>query len=103
MSRLTKEEYFKNLATLLGEKSDPDSVKMLEDMTDTYNALEAGEAGDGIDWKKKCEEVDKAWQKRYSSRFFNGDSGSGPQRETGSESGRRNPEDISYGDLFVRS
>ena len=43
---LSKEEYFATLTTLIGEKRDDESVKALEDMTDTYNALEKGVAGD---------------------------------------------------------
>lgn len=101
---LSKEEYFATLTTLIGEKRDDESVKALEDMTDTYNALEKGVTGDGIDWKKKCEEVDAAWRQKYSSRFFNGDGGNAPaagRKESDSDS--YDPNRVKFSDLFSKA
>jgi hypothetical protein len=64
-----------SLKTLIGDNTDDASIKFLEDFNDTIS--DAGsDNGDG-DWKKKYddllkdkEELDKAWRKRYTERFF---------------------------------
>ena len=100
MSTLNKEQFFNTLSSLIGDKNDEETIKALEDMTDTYNALEAGNAGDGVDWKQKYEDNDKAWRDKYRSRFMRGDGGSGPQRENGDGGSGYNPESVDFKDLF---
>ena len=41
MARLSREDFTKAITTVIGDRSDEDSVKFIEDMTDTYNGLEA--------------------------------------------------------------
>ncbi len=100
MAQLNREEYFERLRTIIGDKSDPDSIKALEDMTDTYNALEKGNKGDGIDWEARFRENDKAWAERYRNRFMYGDSGNGPQKPKSSDPDGVRPEDVDFDDLF---
>lgn len=100
MSTLNKEEFFNTLSSLIGERSDEATIKALEDMTDTYNALEAGNAGDGIDWKQKYEENDNAWRAKYRNRFMRGDNGNGPPRDNGDNGVGYNPETVDFKDLF---
>lgn len=100
MSQLSKEEFFDTLSTIIGDRSDEQSIKALEDITDTYNALEKGVKGDGIDWEQKFRDNDKAWREKYRSRFMRGDGGSGPQRETGDGGSGYNPETVDFKDLF---
>ena len=100
MSTLNKEQFFNTLSSLIGDKNDENTIKALEDMTDTYNALEAGNVGDGIDWKQKYEDNDKAWRDKYRSRFMRGDNGNGPARESDGAVSGYNPENVDYKDLF---
>lgn len=100
MSTLNKEQFFNTLSSLVGDKSDEETIKALEDMTDTYNALEKGIKGDGIDWEQKFRDNDKAWREKYRSRFMRGDGGSGPARENGNDDSRYNPETVDFNDLF---
>lgn len=75
MAKLTMDELKASLKTLIGDNTDDASIKFLEDFNDTIS--DAGsDNGDG-DWKKKYddllkdkEELDKAWRKRYTERFF---------------------------------
>lgn len=75
MAKLTMDELKASLKTLIGDNTDDASIKFLEDFNDTIS--DAGsDNGDG-DWKKKYddllkdkEELDKAWRKRYTDRFF---------------------------------
>lgn len=101
MSTLDKEHFFSTLSSLIGDRSDPETIQALEDMTDTYNALEKGAQGDGIDWEKKFRENDQAWREKYRNRFMRGDGGNGPQkRDNGGSSNGYKPEEIDFADLF---
>lgn len=70
MAVLTKDQFFEALKKQIGSDSSDDSIQFLENMTDTYNALEQTATGDGIDWKNKYEELDKSWTEKYRNRFF---------------------------------
>lgn len=66
---LTRDEFFEAINKRVGENTDDESLKFIEDMTDTYNAIaDSGEE----DWKKKYEELDSEWRERYRKRFFDG-------------------------------
>lgn len=69
MAILSKDDFFKKIQGIVGDDKTDDSIKFIEDMTDTYNDL-VGKQGDGEDWKAKYEENDKMWRERYTSRFF---------------------------------
>ena len=72
MAILKKEEFLSKLHDKFGADNSEESINFVEDMVDTYNDLETRTKGDGIDWKKKYEENDAAWLKRYQHRFFSG-------------------------------
>lgn len=100
MPFLNREDFFASVRGVVGDKDDPDTIKFLEDMTDTYNAFEKGTAGDGIDWKQKYEDNDKAWAKRYRNRFMNGDGGNGPKASEKNSDGGYDPTAVDFSDLF---
>ena len=100
MAILQKDQIFESVRTIIGDRSDPDAVKFLEDMTDTFNALEKGNKGDGVDWEKKFKENDRAWAERYRNRFMNGDGGSGPSASPAHSRESYDPEAVNFSDLF---
>lgn len=59
------DELISKVFKYIGDKNDDESISLLEDITDTLD-------GDGEDWKKKYEENDASWRKRYRERFENG-------------------------------
>lgn len=69
MAILSKEDFFQKIQTIIGDDKSDESIKILEDITDTYNDL-SNKQGDGEDWKQKYEDNDKMWRERYTSRFF---------------------------------
>ena len=72
MSVLNKTEFFNAITDFIGDNSDDKTIKFLDDMQDTYNALEKKvEDANGTDWQKKYEENDKAWRLRYKARWEN--------------------------------
>lgn len=70
MAVVSKEELFTQIHGVLSKLDTDESVTFLENMTDTYNEMERRANGDGEDWKRKYEENDSAWRKRYSDRFL---------------------------------
>ena len=69
MARLNKEDFTKAITTVIGDRSDEDSVKFIEDMTDTYNGLEADKNVSVTEWEQKYNVLNETWSKRYKDRF----------------------------------
>ena len=69
MAILSKEDFTKAITTIIGERSDEDSVKFIEDMTDTYNGLEADKNVSVSEWEQKYNALNDTWSKRYKDRF----------------------------------
>lgn len=94
MAILSKEDFTKAITTIIGERSDEDSIKFIEDMTDTYNGLEADKNVSVSEWEQKYNALNDTWSKRYRDRFS----------ETIVENkGQANEETVptSYDDLFT--
>ena len=74
MGVLGKDDFFKRIRDHIGDDTSDESIAFIEDVTDTYNALEQS-SKDETDWKSKYEELDENWKKRYRDRFFKNDDG----------------------------
>lgn len=83
MAVLNREDFFSRINTVIGTDTSEDSIKFIEDMTDTYNDMERKSESDGEDWEKKYHDLDESWKAKYKSRFF---SGSGKSNLPGYES-----------------
>ena len=68
MSVLTREDYITRIRGRFGDEPTDDDIALIEDMTDTYDDLNA-KVSDNTDWKAKYEELDKSWRKKYVDRF----------------------------------
>lgn len=64
MPVITTEELLSQIRERTGESDD--DLTFLENVTDTVQSLT-----DGENWKRKYEENDAAWRKRYKERFEN--------------------------------
>ena len=67
---LTRDEFFAIINKRAGENTDDESLKFIEDMTDTYNSLVADRNIE--EWEKKYNDLDAEWRERYRRRFFEG-------------------------------
>lgn len=93
---LSRDDYFKRINEIVGERTDEESIKFIEDMSDTYSDMEHHITDSGEDWEKKYHELDKAWREKYKNRFFTGTS----RVITGeTETGERK-EKTDFSDLF---
>lgn len=90
MAVLSFDELIAKIKTKIGEDTSDESIELLEDVTDTFNAN-----NDGEDWKTKYEENDKEWRKKYIDRF-SGSGGSEPDDEEEEEG----EEKTTFEDLF---
>lgn len=56
------DEILQSVRAVIGDNSSDEAIALIEDITDTLN--------DTTDWKKKFEENDSEWRKKYRDRFF---------------------------------
>lgn len=88
MAVLSFDELIAKIKTKIGEDTSDESIELLEDVTDTFNAN-----NDGEDWKTKYEENDKEWRKKYIDRF-SGSGGGDPYEEEEEEEEKTTFEDL---------
>lgn len=87
MAKLTIDELKASVKALIGDNTDDASIKFLEDFNDTISDVES--ANSDSDWKKKYDdlvkdkdELDKAWRKRYTERFFSAEDSHTDNKDT---------------------
>ena len=73
MAILSQKEFMESLNKIIGDRTDDEALKFIEDAKDTITE-------DKEDWKGKYDalveeknELDKAWRQKYRDRFFNPD------------------------------
>lgn len=64
------EEIMEAVKTRLSDDTSDEALSFIEDISDT---LKAGNNNEAEELKKKLEENDKMWRKKYMDRFFNND------------------------------
>lgn len=69
MSVLKKSELMDKLKTIIGEKTDDETLAFIEDVNDTFDDKNKGGTSDE-EWQKKLDENDKMWREKYRDRFF---------------------------------
>lgn len=101
MAVLSKEDFLNLIKERTKDNTDDDTLKFIEDATDTINSLTTT---DGVDWKAKCEETDKMWREKYKERFFSaGDSAGNEHRQTEEEEEEEKDKEIvaeNFDELF---
>lgn len=64
MARLTRDELIEKVRKYVGDRTDDETIEIIEDISDSIDSTAADE------WKQKFEENDKMWRDRYISRFL---------------------------------
>lgn len=99
MSVLSKDDFFSRINERLGNDTSTEAITFLEDMSDTYNDLEARvNSSNSQEWERKYQELDNAWKEKYRHRFFNGGTQVIGNPDSGSE--RNCADSITIDDLF---
>lgn len=101
MAVLSKEDFLNLIKERTKDNTDDDTLKFIEDATDTINSLSNT---DGEDWKAKYEDNDKMWRQKYKERFFSaGDSAGNEHRQTEEEEEEEKDKEIvaeNFDELF---
>ena len=107
MAVLKKDEFFAAIKARIGDDSSDETIKFLEDMTDTYNDLNNKAGDSGEDWKAKYEQNDKEWRERYKNRFYSTgtetDPIPDPEPEEKKTEEEEKAENIQIDDLFTKA
>lgn len=98
MAVLNREQFFDRLSEMFSERTDDEAISFIEDMTDTYNALEA--SGSTTDWEERYKKLDESWKEKYKRRFFSGVSSIVNDEADSAEEERESAETIDFEDLF---
>lgn len=89
MAKLSKEELLEKVRKYLGDRTDDESIEIVEDINDSFDTSDEDE------WKRKYEENDKMWRDKYISRFFEK-----KEEETPTEHVEEEKEYNTFDDLF---
>lgn len=94
MAKLSKNELIEKVKKYVGDRTDDETIEIIEDITDSIDTSDADE------WRQKYEENDKMWRDKYVSRFFD-------KKDEGSENPNEHEEEEekeynSYEDLFEK-
>ena len=91
---LNNDDFVKSVKSIIGDRTDEESINFIENMTDTYNSLVADKDVTNTAWEQKYNALNETWSKRYKDRFS----------ETITENKEKEKEETvptSYGDLFT--
>lgn len=93
MAILSKDELLEKIRAYVGDRTDDETIEIIEDISDSINPSDADE------WKQKYEENDKMWRDKYISRFLD-------KKEDDEIEPPTDPEDeevhLTYEDLFKK-
>lgn len=98
MAVLNREQFFDRLSEMFSERTDDEAISFIEDMSDTYNALEAN--GSTTDWEERYKKLNESWKEKYKRRFFSGVSAINNNNVDGEEEEEKTAENITFEDLF---
>ena len=84
------EELMGAVRARVGEDTSDEAIAFVEDVSDTLASLSNAD-----DWKKKYEENDAEWRKRYQDRFFSPEKPNDPEPEPDPE-----PKKLTFDELF---
>ena len=78
--KLTKEEYMASIASIIGERTDDEALKFVEDMTDTFDGNVNTDNQETIntlnetikELTEKNKTIEEEWRKKYLARFYGG-------------------------------
>ena len=91
MARLSKDELIEKIKKYVGDRTDDETIEIIEDISDSIDSSDADE------WKQKFEENDKMWRDKYISRFLEKNE---DELDTPTEHEEEEKEYNSFEDLF---
>ena len=71
MAILTREQLTERMRSVFGDDTSDETLNFIGDITDTVTDYET-RIQENADFKKKFEDNDKEWRKKFKERFFSG-------------------------------
>lgn len=93
MAKLSKDELIEKVKKYVGDRTDDETIEIIEDISDSIDSSEADE------WEQKYKENDKMWRDKYISRFLEKKE---DELDTPTEHEDEEKEYKSYDDLFEK-
>lgn len=102
MAVRTKEEIMQMIRERVGENTDDDTIKFVEDVSDTLDDYD-NKTGTAAEWEQRYNDNDAEWRKRYTERFFSaaptGDQNTSPDPDPEDPADHEAPK--TYDELFT--
>lgn len=102
MAVRTKEEIMQMIRERVGENTDDETIKFVEDVSDTLDDYDS-KTGTAAEWERRYNDNDAEWRKRYTERFFSpapaGDTDTSPDPDPEDPADHEVPK--TYEDLFT--
>lgn len=70
--KLSKEELLEKVKTYVGDRTDDESLEIIEDISDSFETSESAEKIEEIktEYESKLANLDNEWREKYKARFF---------------------------------
>lgn len=103
--KLNKEELLEKVKTYVGDRTDDESLEIIEDISDSFETSESAEKIEEIktEYESKLANLDNEWREKYKARFFSEKDKSDNDNFNPSNDGAGDNDDeekTEYSDLF---
>lgn len=98
--KLSKEELLEKVKTYVGDRTDDESLEIIEDISDSLESSESAEKIEEIktEYESKLANLDNEWREKYKARFFSEKDDTGNDDDDKSDTS--DEEKTDYSDLF---
>ena len=95
--RLSKAELLAKVKSYIGDRTDDESIEIIEDISDSFSDESFNEEEIKKEYEEKLKTLDSEWRKKYTDRFFSNDKPDEREEEEEEEE----EEITEYSDLFT--
>lgn len=103
--KLSKEELLEKVKTYVGDRTDDESLEIIEDISDSFESSDSAEKIEEIktEYESKLANLDNEWREKYKARFFSEkdkQDNDEPDTPDGGGDDDNDDEKTEYSDLF---
>lgn len=97
--KLKREELLEKVKNYVGDRTDDESIEIIEDISDSFEESESAEEVEKIktEYETKLANLDTEWREKYKARFFSKDENEDNEEN---EEEEEVEEKTDYSDLF---
>ena len=101
--KLSKDELLEKVKAYVGDRTDDESLEIIEDISDSFESSESAEKVEEIktEYESKLAILDNEWREKYKARFFSEKDKQDNDNSNPSDGGD-NEEKTEYSDLFEK-